>query len=170
MKQTSISELRSNLTNLLKELPIEIIDGKSKKTLGFIVATDSSPVVAVLTERLTKAVSVFKEQKKQIDELSLKVAELEASKGSLALGIGGEVKGNDALLAFLDKTKKKAEQNLGRCQAPFCKADADAIADYYVFEDGALKMLPKQRLCKKHLKQSGDNSPTDRGDTTVIPE
>ena len=38
MKQITIRELRATISTLLKELPFEIIDGKSKKVLAVVFA------------------------------------------------------------------------------------------------------------------------------------
>lgn len=60
MKQVTIRELRSSISTLLKELPFEVIDGKTKNVLAMVVL----PTGEVAGEKPVKAKVPVKSDKK----------------------------------------------------------------------------------------------------------
>lgn len=178
MKQYTTRELQLS-QSWLDELPIEVV--KYGKVICTLYSSKDN-AFADFQDRLDKAVAVFKQQRAEIETLreyieqadktiermkKLKSFEVEEMPRTNKTGFG--IDPADFLNKMANKSKSsESSESLGRCQVPFCKAEAVEVATYYYFED-ELKSIPNRRLCKKHLDLSNNNTPVNRGETKIVP-
>jgi hypothetical protein len=126
MKKVNVRQLRSEISNLIKELPFEIVNGNTMEVLARVVSPDQDEL-----SKLREQIEANKEyiaylEKERVEESEVKEVASEAVSDTI----------------------------IGKCEKPFCKFEGEvkygkALGEWN--DQLGEREIIKGYFCKKHL-------------------